>query len=156
MRLIVAGSRWIPEGVALLIVDAMIRVHDLRPTVILCGKARGPDTAGETWAKQRGVKVGYYPALWGMYGNGAGPERNERMAIDGTDMVALWDGHSTGTADMITRARKRYGDLHVHIARLEPSPATAARLDEERRAKARARRKPRPRAADLAAAPAPA
>lgn len=151
MRLIIAGSRWIPEGVSLLIADAMIRVHGLTPTVILCGKARGPDTAGEIWAAQRGVRVAHYRALWEQLGKAAGAERNERMAVDGTHLVAIWDGVSTGTADMISRARKRYGTSHVHVALVEPSPTTAARLDAERKAKERARRKPRPKAADLAA-----
>ena len=75
MRLIVAGSRWIPDGVALLVVDAMIRVHKLTPSLILCGRARGPSTAGEVWAKERRVKVAYYAALYAAYGSDAGNEQ---------------------------------------------------------------------------------
>lgn len=141
VRLIVAGSRWIPEGVALLIVNRVVELYRLRPAVILCGKARGPDTAGELWAKQRGVAVDYFPALWTQFKNGAGPERNERMAVAGTHLLALWDGRSTGTADMIARARARYPADHVLVLEVVPSPVTQARLDVARKANDAARRK---------------
>ena len=135
MRLIVAGSRWIPEGVALLIVDAAIRVHQLLPSELISGMAPGPDKAGATWARARGVRVRAFWAQWAELGDAAGPERNERMARAGSHLIAIWDGYSSGTADMIERARARR--LWLRVLEVVPSPATAARLDAERRAQHR-------------------
>lgn len=135
MRLIIAGSRSIPIGVSMLIIDAAARVHRLRPAEVIVGLAQGPDTAGLFWARQRGIPWREFPALWGKYGNRAGPERNERMALAGTHLLALYDGSSSGTGDMIYRARAHA--LPLIVLHVEASPATAARIDAERKARRR-------------------
>lgn len=139
MRLIIAGSRWIPVGVSLLIADAAIRVHGLRPREIISGMAPGPDTAGRLWGEQNGVYVKKVPALWSQFGKGAGAERNERMAEIGTHLLAIWDGTSTGTQDMIDRAGKH--GLWWRVLEVVPSLVTQARMDELRSDIERARRR---------------
>lgn len=126
MRLIIAGSRTIPVGVSLLIVDAMMRVHGWRPEQIISGGADGPDEAGKVWAKQHDVLCRVMPAHWHVYGRGAGPERNGRMAEVGTHLLALWDGYSTGTRDMIDRAIARYGHANVKVLEVQASLQTEA------------------------------
>jgi hypothetical protein len=138
MRLIIAGSRSIPVGVSMLIIDAALRVHDWHPSEVISGMAPGPDTAGATWARARGITVRPFWAQWAVLGAGAGPERNERMARVGTHLLALWDSQSTGTADMLERARSR--GLRVIQLKVVASPATAARMEAER--KERRRRAP--------------
>ena len=83
--------------------------------VVVCGKAKGADTLGEQYAKERGYVVAYYPADWEKYGKRAGFIRNEQMAKNADALVAFWDGKSRGTKSMIELAQ-RYG-LKIRIKR---------------------------------------
>lgn len=83
--------------------------------IVVCGQARGADTLGEQYAKEKGYTVAYYPADWKQYRKRAGYLRNEQMAQNADALVAFWDGESRGTKNMIDLA-KRYG-LKVRIKR---------------------------------------
>ena len=83
--------------------------------VVICGQARGADTLGEQYAKEKGFTIDYYPAQWKLYGKRAGYLRNEQMAQVAEALVAFWDGESRGTKSMIELA-KQYG-LRVRIKR---------------------------------------
>jgi asparagine synthetase B (glutamine-hydrolysing) len=100
MRLIIAGTRLAePIDIGLLVK----RFKD-QPTMVLCGEARGPDQWGKEWAHRNGVPVRSFPVE-------RGPDRrqlvfrNEAMAIFGHCLLAIWDGKSRGTSDMIQRAK---------------------------------------------------
>lgn len=68
------------------------------------GCARGADSMAETWARERGVPVERYPALWEDHGRRAGPIRNQLMLDDSKpDLVIAFPG-GAGTADMVRRA----------------------------------------------------
>ena len=82
---------------------------------VVCGQARGADTLGEQYAKERGYIVDYYPANWKLYGKRAGFLRNEQMAQNADALVAFWDGESRGTKSMIELANQ-YG-LKVRVKR---------------------------------------
>lgn len=73
--------------------------------VVISGKAAGGDMLGELWAERHGVPVDPQPAIWtddaGRFNPRAGVERNARMSEDGDGLIALWDGRSSGTRDMI-------------------------------------------------------
>jgi hypothetical protein len=47
------------------------------------------------------------PANWSAYGKSAGMERNGRMALIADTLVALWDGNSKGTKNMIDIAKSK-------------------------------------------------
>lgn len=81
--------------------------------VIVSGKARGADTLGEKYAKEKGYKVEEYPADWNKYGKSAGYKRNEQMAKASDALIAFWDGKSKGTKHMIDLAKKH--KIHVMI-----------------------------------------
>jgi glycerophosphoryl diester phosphodiesterase len=66
------------------------------------------DTLGEQWAKGKMIPIKRFPADWRTYGKQAGPRRNEDMARYADQLIAVWDGVSPGTRNMIWRAR-RYG-----------------------------------------------
>lgn len=83
--------------------------------VIVCGMARGADTLGEQYGKQRGYRINYFPADWKTFGKSAGYIRNQEMAENADALVAFWDGKSRGTASMIDLAH-RY-NLRVRIVR---------------------------------------
>ena len=122
MRVIVAGSRTI--GGLLIVEYAMERFvasvisaqGHCAIDVVLSGGAPGVDRLGEEWAYRHGVKVEPHPALWQKYGQKAGPIRNGEMAASADALVAIWDGSSKGTADMIHRAYHAALTTYVLIA----------------------------------------
>lgn len=112
-RVIIAGGRDFDDYD--LLSDTMDRLLSNvdEDIVIVCGKARGADTLGEVYAKERGYIVRYFPADWERYGRSAGYIRNTEMAKNADALVAFWDGRSHGTKDMVETAQK-YG-LRVRI-----------------------------------------
>lgn len=76
---------------------------------------------GESWAKTHGVPLELYPADWRRFGWSAGPLRNRVMAENAQALIALWDGHSRGTENMIMLAR--YKGLKIHIHRTDQTQA---------------------------------
>ena len=79
--------------------------HNVKQFV--CGGARGADTLGERWAKQRGYPTVSMPADWDQHGKAAGPIRNAEMAEITDVLVAFWDGHSRGTQHMLRHCHDR-------------------------------------------------
>lgn len=106
VRTIIAESRTIHDTTT--VADAMrwACVAGIRPSVIISGAARGADALGEWWAAQHGLPVERHPADWQKHGRSAGHLRNRSMAHIASALVALWDGQSRGTADMIAQARE--------------------------------------------------
>jgi hypothetical protein len=78
----------------------------LKPKEIAEGEAPGADSVSREWAVLRGVPCSKFPALWGVYSFGAGPERNRRMfRLFKPDGVVAFPGGS-GTRDMSEVALK--------------------------------------------------
>ena len=75
--------------------------------VVVSGTARGADSLGEKYARERGYAVERFPADWQQYGKTAGPVRNRLMADNADALISFWDGHSTGTQNMIMEAKKK-------------------------------------------------
>jgi hypothetical protein len=91
---------------------------------VLSGACSGADRHGEVWALGREIRLELYPAKWELYGKSAGPIRNRKMADQADGLIAVWDGKSRGTANMIREAQKR--GLRVHIWRLDQHGAVRA------------------------------
>lgn len=117
MKVIVAGSRTITD---IAIVAEALSVADLfgiDTTEVVSGGAQGVDALGEAWANRRGLPVTQFPAHWragGVFNPGAGHARNTEMSKYADALVAVWDGTSAGTADMIKKAHKRGLAVWVH------------------------------------------
>lgn len=122
MKVIIAGSRHINDMTY--VVQALNKSGFLpQVTEVVSGGAQGVDKLGERWAGMSGVKVRCFPADWGKYGKSAGPIRNqemldyvsnvggERVGVGG--LIAVWDGKSKGTFDMIRRSID--AGLKVHV-----------------------------------------
>ena len=73
---------------------------------IVSGGAKGADSLGERYAKERGYSLKIFPAEWNKYGKAAGPKRNEEMAKYADACICFWDRKSRGTAHMISLAEK--------------------------------------------------
>ena len=107
-RVIIAGGRDFSDYVLMCrTMDTLLsNISKDTDIVIVCGMARGADTLGDRYAKDRNYKVNYFPADWNTYGKAAGYKRNEQMAQNADALVAFWDGKSRGTKHMIDLARK--------------------------------------------------
>ena len=102
MKTIISGSRTIDDP------DLLERAIDecgWDVTEVVCGGAIGADELGRRWAQRNQIPVVDFPANWKGYEKKfAGRRRNERMADYADAIIALWDGSSPGTKDMIERA----------------------------------------------------
>ncbi len=82
----------------------------ITPTEVVSGGARGADRLGEQWAAAHALPVKRFIPRWrdpdGTYYPGAGHARNSDMASYADALVAVWDGRSKGTGDMIQKAEK--------------------------------------------------
>ncbi|MDC7251016.1 MAG: hypothetical protein PQJ49_13970, partial [Sphaerochaetaceae bacterium] len=74
---------------------------------IVCGQARGADTLGEWYGKEKGYDIRYFPANWNLHGKKAGYLRNSEMADYADCLIAFWDGQSKGTEHMINLAKQK-------------------------------------------------
>lgn len=103
MKVIIAGSRGIVDYTTL---ELAIANAGFPITEVVSGTARGVDQLGELWAKRNNIPVKQFPADWnGKYGKNAGMIRNNQMADYAEALIALWDGKSRGTLQMIQRAK---------------------------------------------------
>lgn len=111
MKVIIAGSRTVGDFriVAQAVFDAGFTIAE-----VVSGTAAGVDRLGEQWAEVFGIPVKRFPANWERDGRAAGMMRNRRMAEYADGLIAVWDGVSKGTKQMIDEAWKRNLRVHVH------------------------------------------
>ena len=120
MRLLVTGGRNFDNR--LIVFGVLLTFHEHCPiTVLGHGDAPGLDRTAAEWAELVGVPVLAYRANWALHGPHAGPVRNAQMLRDfKPDMLMAFPG-GTGTAHMVTLARK----AQVPVAMIEiPSDLT--------------------------------
>lgn len=114
MKVIVAGGRDITN---FNLVEEAISVSGFEVSEVVSGKAKGVDTLGEVWALKHNVPVGAFPADWNAHGRSAGPIRNRQMAEYADALIAIWDGESKGTANMIQQARKNKLNVFIYLVK---------------------------------------
>lgn len=73
-------------------------------TCIISGAAKGADQYGADWAREHQLAIREVPANWQKYGKRAGPVRNREMAAIADGLIAVWDGVTRGTSNMIETA----------------------------------------------------
>ena len=125
MKVIVAGSRSIKNYD---LVEKAIKDSGFYITEILSGCAGGVDEIGEQYAARHGIPVIHFEPNWGTYGKGAGMIRNEEMAKVADALIAVWNGKSVGTKNMIERAKKK--GIQVKVVVVE-TPAGRIRKNEK-------------------------
>lgn len=117
MRVIIAGSRRNTTRADVDAAMARASCEGIVPLTVLCGGAGGVDRFGEEWARECGLAIEQHyvtPDEWARYPRTAGHQRNSRMAMVADALVAVWDGQSGGTRDMIMRAKARGLKVYVH------------------------------------------
>mgnify|MGYP001328458387 CR=1 FL=1 len=110
MKTIIAGSRTIEDASLL---ASAIKGSTFKITEVVCGGANGADKLGELWARDKKIPVKYFYPDWASYGKSAGPRRNALMAGYAEALIALWDGKSRGTKNMIELAQKQKLKVYV-------------------------------------------
>jgi hypothetical protein len=113
MKTIIAGSRNIEE-----FEDIMSAVDEsgFDITEVVSGTAKGVDTLGEAWASFHSIPIKRFRPQWNKYGRGAGIVRNGQMARYADALIAIWDGKSPGTKNMIDKATKE--GLKVYVKKM--------------------------------------
>ena len=124
MKTIIAGSREINDSA---VVVRAIEASGYREqiTEVVSGCAGGVDRLGEEWAASVGLPVKIFAADWDRYGPVASPTRNGQMSAYAEALIAVWNGVSRGTADMIQQARER--GLAVYVHRVEAGEPASCR-----------------------------
>ncbi len=115
MKVIIAGSRSIKNYT---IVAEAIELANFDITEVVSGGAHGVDRFGEEWAVVNGIPFVRFPALWNLYGKAAGYKRNQQMAEYADALIAVWDGKSKGTENMIELATQYNLKKYIHVENL--------------------------------------
>lgn len=113
MKVIIAGSRTIHDFNLILEVIEKSGFKD-QITEIVSGFAKGVDKLGAWYGEKHGIPVTPFLPDWTSHGKAAGPIRNRQMAEYADALIAVWDGESPGTANMIEEAKKRSLKLYIH------------------------------------------
>jgi hypothetical protein len=104
IKVIIAGSRFVTDFEKVLgaVIHSGFNIDE-----VVSGGASGADKLGEDWAAVNLVPVKRFPADWLYYGKAAGPRRNRQMANYADALIAIWDGKSRGTFNMIETMKRR-------------------------------------------------
>lgn len=113
--IIVCGSRHGTNTKAReLVFDTLDKLHSEKPiTLVKHGAAKGYDSWAGEWAKDRKINCTEYIADWKMYGDSAGPIRNQMMARSGANKCIAFPG-GNGTENMKSWARK----FHIPVVEI--------------------------------------
>lgn len=104
MKVIIAGSRSITNAAT---VANAIKESGFPVSEVVSGGARGVDKIGEFYAAIDKIPIKQFIPDWDGLGKVAGFIRNQAMADYADALIAVWDGKSRGTKDMIDRATKK-------------------------------------------------
>jgi hypothetical protein len=121
VRVIIAGSRtitnydYVYQAVESFLDKFGDEFFELNISEIVSGGARGVDTLGERYAQEHNIPVKKFPADWEKYGRGAGHRRNTQMAKYSDVLIAVMEGESKGTKNMIKQAKEQDIDVHISI-----------------------------------------
>ena len=106
MKVIIAGGRYF-DNYELLSTKCDKILQNQDDVIIISGGAKGADSLGEKYAKERGYTLEIFPAKWDEHGKKAGIMRNVEMADNANSLIAFWDGNSRGTKHMVETATNK-------------------------------------------------
>ena len=111
MKVIIAGSRTIHSAP----IDEIIKASGFEITEVVSGHHwEGVDVLGEQWARLHGLQPKTFPADWKRFGKSAGPRRNRQMAEYADALILIWNGITSGSANMLQEAEKRGLLIYQH------------------------------------------
>lgn len=113
MKVIIAGSRSIEDKE---IVYQAIAESKFEIDEVISGGAKGVDRIAEQWANENGIPVCVVKPNWKL-GRGAGLANNQTMADQADGLIAVYDGKSKGTKDMIDTMRRKGKNIFTKMHR---------------------------------------
>ena len=121
VKVIIAGSRefndynFLTKKVDFLLQNKIDKTKPNSNIEIVSGTAKGADTLGEKYAKERGFALKRFPANWKLYKKRAGYIRNKQMRNYADICIVFWDGKSRGSKHMIDLAKETNMPIRVVI-----------------------------------------
>ena len=108
MKVLIAGSRTMSDDPR---VYAFIEKYFDIISEVVSGGAKGVDKLGERWATAYHIPITRFIPDWNLSGRSAGMIRNKQMAEYADALIAIWDGKSKGTKNMIEPASDQLSGL---------------------------------------------
>ena len=84
-------------------------------TEIVSGGAKGIDTCAREYARGHGLKLTEFLPDYSRYGRGAPLKRNLEIIAYADQVLAFWDGNSSGTKYVIDQCNKHKKKVTVHL-----------------------------------------
>lgn len=100
MKIVIAGSRTITDINILLKAIKLSEYKITKQDEIVSGGAKGVDSLGEKYAKNKGITIKLFKPDWNKYGKSAGIIRNYEMAKYCDKAIVIHNG-SNGSLNMI-------------------------------------------------------
>ncbi len=82
-------------------------------TEIVSGGARGIDTLAREYAIKKGITLKEFLPKYNLYGRGAPLKRNIEIIDYSDEVIAFWDGVSSGTKFVIEQCKKKNKKITV-------------------------------------------
>ncbi len=108
MKLAIIGSR----GINIDLSDFLVDFYDIK--LIISGGAKGVDSCAEEYARRMGIPTKIFLPQYDLYGRGAPLVRNKLIVEEADEVLALWDGKSTGTIYSLKYAKKLGKKIHLY------------------------------------------
>ena len=126
MKVIVTGTGLIVD---LSVVITAIETFPFKITEVVSTSGNIISILGEQWAKEQKIPIERFSASWKSFGSKAGLIRNSEMVQYSDGLIAIWDGKSVGTQDIIRKMSR--ADKTVHLIEAKASHGKALRKSRE-------------------------
>lgn len=84
-------------------------------TEIVSGGAKGIDTCAREYAREHGLKLTEFLPDYRRYGRGAPLKRNLEIIAYADQVLAFWDGNSSGTKYVIDQCNRQKKKVTVYL-----------------------------------------
>ena len=120
LKIVIAGSRTIDNyNLLLQIMNSLASLYPGYIFKILSGGAYGVDNNAKNFAIKNNLQYQEYKPIYKHKNDRGAPlRRNIDMARDGDLLIAIWDGASTGTKNMIDEMKKLNKPYYVYINKI--------------------------------------
>ena len=102
-----------------------LHIADLKPyippqvTEIVSGGAKGIDRCARAYAQENNVTLTEFLPDYARYRRAAPLRRNEEIVAYADEVLAFWDGHSSGTQHVIRQCRMLGKPITVILSEVE-------------------------------------
>jgi len=105
MKVAIIGSRTRDSDLDLKKVEGILLKLNNVTEIISGGALLGGDRFAEILAKKYDLPITIFPADWKSFGKSAGMKRNFSIIVESDEIIACWDGISSGTKHSIGLAK---------------------------------------------------